>query len=143
MHGDTTLEKIECISGEKDSNGIYKVIIKSNEENSKLYIFESGKDVDQMMVTLQKKGDNYIFVSNSKYTTVDKKNEQVVNNIVDKTENQQGNKINNEITNKDNSIASKELPKTGINEIVFGLIVLVILVGIVYTIKLNKYKDIK
>lgn len=140
MHGDTSFNEVKCISGEKDSNGTYKIIYQAMDDKIKLYALENGKtdlttDIDKMIVTLQEKENDYIFVSNKIYTS---------EKTIEDTEKQQNeNKIQNNNINKDNSIAIKELPKTGENSVILVVIALVVVLGIIETVKLYKWRNIK
>lgn len=60
MHGDTANDTIECVSGTKTSDGKYE--INGNYKNLKYN--NSKEKVKSFTLTLQKQGDNYLFVSN-------------------------------------------------------------------------------
>lgn len=130
MHGDTSFYEVKCISGEKDLNGIYRIVYQAMDDKGKLYTLENGKndlttDIDKMIVTIQKNGNNYIFVSNEIY----------------KETNSENNTLINQETDQDNTITKKSsLPKAGKNG---SMLLIIIIAGIVFIftfIKIIKYK---
>lgn len=72
-------------------------------------------------------------------------NNNVVNNVVKNNTltNSLNKNTNNILKNTDNTIANKVLPQTGFNQFMVLLINGSVIIGLLFIIKLNKYKDVK
>lgn len=147
MHSDGTYQETKAISGEKTSDGLYKIIYKANNgvdgEKSDwvlLHTEKSGKIETtiskQMIATLKKVDNNYIIISNKMYTepkeeeTPKQKLETSKNNIVD-----------DNINEEDTSIKKTVLPKAGKESSI--VIVMLLISIIILRVILLRYKDVK
>ena len=84
----------------------------------------------------------YAVATNIKYVLLDKTNTNEEETEENKTEENKTEEKVDAKTEKDNTIATTELPKTGKDFVIFGLIGIVILIGIVGVKKYSKYRDI-
>lgn len=147
-HGDTSYQKLKCVSGEKISDNTYKILLKKAKDDSNSDLLSmtnpynektndsnsSNTTVDMMEVTIKKAENNYIFISNVIY---DNKNEES-NNDKENIKNDETKKDEKDttVTNKSN------LPRAGKANILIAITVLSITSLIAYK-SLSKYKDIK